>query len=184
METYDVVSVRQKGIWGSSLLIIFIVVSLLLSFVYYAAVASNPTLYQDYFLVFGTIEIGGLLLLTSALYDFGKANNKQRIGTLAVVGTILYIVGTAQGWISTFAYGSMPAWLQFVIIGLAGLISHGAYLIALVDIGNVSKIELFKYSGYALFVSAILAFVITIFADPIGLVAWILCAIGFNNLKK
>ena len=181
---YDLKRIKLRGEIGSGVLALLSIITFIVSLVYYSTIEYNTTLLAHYTIVTALASIVGLVLITLALYELSRNYNKNSISIFAILGFVSYVLGIVASFMLTYYFGVLSGFEWFISILGLGLLGHGAYLISLNSVGSKSKIELFKYSGYVLFLAALLSPIITIFASIIGFVAWLLCYLAFTKLGE
>jgi hypothetical protein len=178
------VTIAKIGTIGSGILALISLIGIIVSFIYYPAIEYNQSLLAGYTIAYALATVIGLAIITLALYELSRKYNKNNISIFAILGFIFYLLGIVASLMLTFYFGIISGFDSFILILSLGLLSHGSYLVSLNSAGRESKVGFFKYSGYVLFLSALLSPIITVFASLIGFAAWLLSYLAFNKLGE
>lgn len=177
-QIYNLGHAPTEGVIGA---VIMTIVSIFASFVYlhYPSGISTSVLYVG---INAIVIVIGLFFFNYSLSAISEKYNEDDIGTYTLAGTMLIMIAIVTGGIlSPSSYGSKLVTLVYVI---AWLIGYWAYSVSLNYVGTLSKLSLFKYAGFVLFLSVLLLYYTgPLLTEVLQSLGWLLTAVSFIELK-
>lgn len=177
-QIYNLGHAPSEGMTGATIMTLLSVFAAFVYF-YYPSGISTSALYVG---INAILIVVGLFFFNYSLAGISEKYNEKDIGAYALAGTMLVMVAIVIGGIlSPSSYGSKLVTLAYVI---AWLVGYWAYSVALNYVGAISKISLFKYSGFVLFVSVLLLYYVgPLITDVLQSLGWLLAAASFFKLN-